>query len=245
DFNNLLSVVRMANKSIRRDANGHDGISESTADIEEAVMDGKRLVQSMLGYSRDGVSAPGPYQLAEVVRDIVALLTRQFLSGLELQLDLDVSLPAAHGSRGRLRQLLLNLLVNASEAMRGQGTLRIELRRESPPREAVMILRPAPARAFARLTVADTGPGIRPEIQPRLFEPFFTTKNSGEQRGTGLGLSLVYALAEQEGIGIQVESEPGSGAAFHLFVPLTTEAATPLSVTRPSPKDEGNDNMRH
>jgi signal transduction histidine kinase len=239
DFNNLLSVVRMANKSIHREANGQPEVLEGTNDIEEAVMEGKRLVQSMLGYSRNSAGPLGPYELSGVVEDTVALLTRQFLSGIELALDLDPAVPATIGSRGRLRQILLNLIVNASEAMNGHGTLRIGLKMGAPLTDGVLFLRPEPAASYAHLTVADSGPGVPPEILPRVFEPFFTTKNSGEQRGTGLGLSLVYALAEQEGMGIQVESMPGQGAVFHLFIPLRksqTEIDTEyLSVTRPSP----------
>ena len=239
DFNNLLSVVRMANKSIHREASGQAEVVEGTNDIEEAVMEGKRLVQSMLGYSRNSAGPLGPYELSGVVEDTVALLTRQFLSGIELALDLDPAVPATIGSRGRLRQILLNLIVNASEAMGGQGTLRITLKTGFPLSDGVLFLRPEPATSYARLTVADTGPGMPPEILPRVFEPFFTTKNSGDQRGTGLGLSLVYALAEQEGMGIQVESTPGQGAVFHLFIPLRKSLAEIdtdyLSVTRPSP----------
>jgi signal transduction histidine kinase len=240
DFNNLLSVVRMANKSIRRERDLQPDVEESTRDIEEAVMEGKRLVQSMLGYSRNESEMAGPYSIAEVVEDTVALLTRQFLSGIDLRLSLDKGLPPASGSRSKLRQILLNLIVNAAEAMGGKGRLTIGLQAESGTRDAAVMLRSSASAPYARLIVADTGPGIAPEVLPRLFEPFFTTKNSGDQRGTGLGLSLVYALARQENIGIQISTKAGAGAEFHLLVPLDPAAletfpADRMSATRPSP----------
>jgi len=114
----------------------------------------------------------------------------------------------------------LNLVVNASEAMQGRGNLRIGLhqRRRIPTKRYA--LRPTPAADFIELTVGDSGPGITAENQLRLFEPFFTTKRSGSQAGTGLGLSLVYAIAQQDGLGLSVESEPDQGAIFTIVVPV-------------------------
>jgi signal transduction histidine kinase len=82
------------------------------------------------------------------------------------------------------------------------------------------VLRPRPAAAYVELVVADTGPGIPPEILNRIFEPFFTTKLSGATRGTGLGLSVVYAMAQPEGLGIRVDTAPGRGTSFHIIVPV-------------------------
>jgi signal transduction histidine kinase len=157
----------------------------------------------------------------------VALLSRQFLSGLTLNLQLDPSCPPVYGSRARLEQALLNLLVNASEAMNGSGVLTLTARKveaSAPPWPGV--LQPRAASACVELSVSDTGPGIAPEVLPRVFEPFFTTKNVGTQRGTGLGLSLVYAIAQQDGWGLDLQSAPDRGTTFTLLLPASQTALT-------------------
>jgi two-component system cell cycle sensor histidine kinase/response regulator CckA len=186
--------------------------------VEKAVGQGKQLVNSMLGYSRESTDEQGLFDVAEVVENDVALLGKQFLSGIALKLELKRDLPRVEISKSRLEQILLNLIVNASEAMKGRGTLRIGVasRREVG---GPWTLPPATANRYAELTVADDGPGIAPEVLPRIFEPFFTTKHVGATRGTGLGLSMVYTLAQNEGVGIRVESEPGQGTTFFIVIP--------------------------
>ncbi|MHB8519712.1 MAG: ATP-binding protein [Limisphaerales bacterium] len=220
DFNNLLSIIRMANKSVVRETCSQPGIAEDTKDIEEAVLQGKSIVQSMLGYSREALGSPGLYRVTEVVQETVSLLSKQFLSGLALELDLPPTIPPVNGSRGRVKQILLNLIVNASEAMNGRGTLRLEGRLAEPGPEASFVLRARAARQYIELSVIDTGPGIASDTVTRIFEPFFTTKVSGLTRGTGLGLSLVYSLAQQEGLGLRVDSDRGKGAAFRILIPV-------------------------
>jgi two-component system, cell cycle sensor histidine kinase and response regulator CckA len=191
--------------------------------VEKAVGQGKQLVNSMLGYSRDPGEEQGPFAIAEVVENDVALLSKQFLSGIELKLELRRDLPRVGISKNRLEQILLNLIVNASEAMKGRGTLRIRLAEGREP-SGPWTLPPATAGRYVELTVADDGPGIPQEILPRIFEPFFTTKHVGATRGTGLGLSMVYTLAHHEGLGLRVESEPGKGTTFLLVIPVEESA---------------------
>jgi signal transduction histidine kinase len=148
----------------------------------------------------------------------VGLLSRQFLSGIALKLELDRDLPAVRTSRGKLEQILLNLIVNASEAMEGKGSLRIAVRRQKAAGSSLVV--PASvAPEYIEVLVADSGPGMAPEILARIFEPFFTTKNIGATRGTGLGLSMVHTMAEQEGLGIAVKTTIGKGTEFRLYVP--------------------------
>ena len=221
DFNNLLSVVRMSNKLIGRQAPADPEIQEHVTDIEQAVLQGKSVVRSVLGYARPGKDAGEPTDVGAVVEEVVALLSREFLSGIKLTLELDRNAPKVHTARGPLEQVLLNLVVNASEAMHGEGALKIILR---PCRELPIgfyILRPAEAGEYVQIHVVDTGPGIAPEIRDRVFEPFFTTKRSAAKAGTGLGLSLVYSIAQQTGIGLSLESDPGKGASFTLTIPVT------------------------
>ncbi len=222
DFNNLLSVIRMSNKLIGRETKTNGDIQENVADIEQAVMQGKNVVGSMLGYARTEDTVVGPTDISSVVEDTVSLLSKEFLSGIALTLELDRAVPKVKVSRGRLEQILLNLVVNASEAMQGKGKLKITLHKRGGIPLKRYALRPTEAKEFIELSVADSGPGIAPENQLRLFEPFFTTKRSGAKAGTGLGLSLVHSIAEQDGLGLSVESEADKGATFTIVVPVTT-----------------------
>ena len=226
DFNNLLSVIRMGNNFLRRADISTQDKAESSRAIEHAVEQGKKVVQSMLGYSREQPELRQTFSAAEVVDEVVLLLSQQFLSGVTLTLELKRDTPLVCGSRGRLEQILLNLLVNASEAMNGKGRLRVAVN-EVRQANGDFVLRPKPAPAFVELVVADSGPGISPEIKQRVFEPFFSTKPRGASSGTGLGLSLVHGLAQQEGFGIRLESAPGTGTVFTILMPLTEFVPTP------------------
>jgi signal transduction histidine kinase len=223
DFNNLLSIIRMANKLTAKQTQSDPEVQDNVRLVEKAVGQGKQLVNSMLGYSREPAGEQGTSSVAEVVENAVGLLSKQFLGGIDLQLDLDRGLPPIALAKGRLEQILLNLVVNASEAMKGQGTLRLAVQ-EAPAAAAGWVLPPVQASRYVQLLVADTGPGIAPEILPRIFEPFFTTKNAGTTRGTGLGLPMVYTLAQHEGFGLRVESELGKGTAFSIVIPVREAA---------------------
>lgn len=220
DFNNLLSVIRMSNKLIGRETKQHPDIQENVADIEQAVMQGKHVVGSMLGYARTEDETVGPTDVSTIVEDTVSLLSKEFLSGIALTLELDRDVPQVSVGRGRLEQVLLNLIVNASEAMQGKGKLKITLHPRPALPNKTYALRPNPAAQYLELAVIDSGPGIAPEIQPRLFEPFFTTKRAGAKAGTGLGLSLVFTIAQQDGLGLSLESAPGKGATFTIVIPI-------------------------
>jgi signal transduction histidine kinase len=229
DFNNLLSVIRMANKLTGKGAVSDADIAANVEVVEQAVSQGKQVVKSMLGYSRAGEANAGPYSVAELVENIVPLLSKQFLAGISLTLELDYAAALVTRARNRLQQALLNLIVNASEAMEHRGKLIITVKSEKNI-ERNFVLKPAASPSYVRLSVVDSGPGIPAEVLPRIFEPFFTTKNMGAEPGTGLGLSVVYTIAQEEGLGIAVESAPGNGAAFHLFIPVTPKSAEELSL---------------
>lgn len=219
DFNNLLSVIRMSNKLIDRQAPADPEIREHVTDVEHAVLQGKSLVGSMLGYVRQGDANGEPSDACAVVESAVSLLTREFLSGITLTLELERQAPHVKVGHGRLEQVLLNLLVNASEAMQGQGKLKIVLRESSALPARPYVLRPGEAAVYVELNVIDSGPGFPPEIGDRLFEPFFTTKQSSTKPGTGLGLSLVYSIAQEDKLGLCAESAPGRGATFSVVMP--------------------------
>lgn len=236
DFNNLLSVVRMSNKLIGREAPNHAEIQEHVSDIEQAVLQGKAVVGSMLGYARERESDSEPVDVSLAVEEVVSLLSKEFLRGITLTLELERDLPKIAMGRGPLEQILLNLVVNASEAMQGAGRLRITARSQPPVPAGNYVMRPAAADGYVELTVADSGPGIAPELAERVFEPFFTTKNFGARPGTGLGLSLVYSMAQQAGAGLSLETAPGLGAAFTLVFPV--KATAPVRQTHSAEREE-------
>jgi signal transduction histidine kinase len=225
DFNNLLSVIRMSSQLIPR-ARSREEVAEYVEAVERAVLQGKALVGSMLGYSREGAPGHQTVDIPALVEQTVLLLSREFLSGVDLRRDLDPTTPVVQLNQGKLHQILLNLLVNASEALQGRGVLQLTVRpldRLPTHPDLRFAARPRSADRYVEIGVTDSGPGIPPEILDRIFEPFFTTKRAGTRKGTGLGLSMVHSLAVQEGLGLAVSSVPDSGASFHLYLPVHPE----------------------
>jgi signal transduction histidine kinase len=222
DFNNLLSVIRMSNKLIGRTTRGNAEIQECVADVEQAAIQGKNVIRSMLGYARDETTRFKRTNVNEVVEMTVSLLSKEFLSGIRLTLALSSEAQPVITHHGLLEQVLLNLVINASEAMQGRGRLMISTHLRGSALDGHSVLRPRPAPRYVQLAVSDSGPGIPPDLIQRIFDPFFTTKHSSSKVGTGLGLSLVHTIAEQGGLGLSVESVPGSGATFFVWIPVAT-----------------------
>ncbi len=235
DFNNLLSVIRLSNELIEEQTAPTGLARENFQAIQEAVQRGHGIVNSMLGYARDDGQARN-CAASELISEAVALLSKPFLSGLVLQIETDAATPRFVGRKGRLEQMLLNLILNAAEAMDGHGTLLLGARPAPAPGQCV--LPPTEAPGYVELFVKDSGSGIPPEVLPRIFEAFFTTKAIGAQRGTGLGLSMLYTMAREDGVGVGVETEPGQGTTFRLLLPLTAgslaAASAPGSTSVPA-----------
>jgi len=140
-----------------------------------------------------------------------------------VRLEPAASLPPVKTVSDLVQQMILNFIINASDAMSGHGTvtLRTGTFDHSP---GDLALAPAPAGRFVFISVGDTGCGIAPEIVPRIFEPFFTTKSFSTRRGTGLGLSMVYEIAKELGFGLRVESVEGRGSMFTIIMPAEEDA---------------------
>jgi signal transduction histidine kinase len=224
----LLSVIRMSNQLIARTVKDNAEVKEYTTDIEKASVQGKTVVRSMLGYARDESVTDEPMDVNEVIENTVSLLNKEFLRGIQLTLELSQETQPVAIHQGRLEQILLNLIVNASEAMRGRGKLKIASHLRSSVWEREVILRPRGSEKYVELTVSDSGPGIPQEIIGRIFEPFFSTKRSASTPGTGLGLSLVYSIAQEDGLGLSVESSPGAGASFAILIPVAGNDTSPV-----------------
>jgi signal transduction histidine kinase len=229
DFNNLLSVIRLSNQLAAEQTKPEGPARENIDAIESAVTEGENIVQSMLGYSRAAAELDHDYSVAAALSETVAMLGRKFLAGIILKLEVQPDLPSVHGARGRLEQMLLNLVVNASEAMNGQGTLCLSA--FQVPKAADCILPPRDSVGYIEVQIGDSGPGIPADTLPRVFEPFFTTKTARARPGTGLGLATVYTMAQQDGFGLGVDTAEGRGTTFRILIPAGRNKPSAQSAT--------------
>jgi len=225
DFNNLLVVIVGYGELLL----ASPALSEKEkAKIAEIVAAGKRgsaLTRQLLAFSRKQVLDPKVLNLNHVLSDAAALLQRLIGDDVRLRLVLDPSLEAVKADAGQLELLLMNLAVNARDAMPHGGVLSIETSMVQVD-EAAEKQSPGLKRgSYVLLAVRDTGSGMDAATQARIFEPFFTTKEAG--RGTGLGLATVYSIVKQSDGWIGVESAPGAGTLFRVYLPRVLETAAP------------------
>jgi PAS domain S-box-containing protein len=235
DFNNLLTVVLSCASALEEDARaGRPAQLEEVQEVRAAGIRARDLTRQLLAFARKQVIAPVRLDLGEVVRASEGLLRRVLGEDVALSVELAPGLWPTRGDGGQLEQVLMNLAVNARDAMPTGGSLRISTANVSaPPREAAE--GGPPAGDWVCLTVRDAGTGLSPEAQAHLFEPFFTTKPVGQ--GTGLGLATVYGIVDQSGGHVQVESAPGRGTTVRLFLPRDTgggASAVPATSSGPA-----------
>lgn len=220
DFNNLLTII-VGNLSIMKEqADGNPAVLNLVEPALEAGKRGAQLVQRLLSFSRQQPLRPTVIDIRTLVEDLVPLLQRSLSSRIQLSLEFDNVPLIARIDAHQLENALLNLAVNARDAMPDGGHLRIQTRRqvlnESEAREYDVV-----EGSFVQIDVSDSGVGMEPEIVSRIFEPFFTTKDFG--RGSGLGLSMIYGFVKQSGGGIRVSSEPDQGTTMSLVLPAHQE----------------------
>jgi len=217
DFNNVLSAIMMANDFL---LNAHKPTDPSFQDIMQIKQNATRaatLVRQLLAFSRRQTLRPQVLDLGDALSDLTMLLRR--LIGEKVKLDL------VHGRDlwpvkvdvSQFEQVIVNLAVNARDAMPDGGKLAVRTANVTAGESAQLAHKGMPAADYVRIDIADTGTGIAAEIIDKIFEPFFSTKEVG--KGTGLGLSTVYGIVKQTGGFIYVDSEPGKGTTFHIFLP--------------------------
>jgi signal transduction histidine kinase len=219
DFNSILSIIKGSAQIIEDHLEDKDKIHTRISRIKTVVDQGAGIVKSLLGFSRVTEEALAPVQINRVVEETLKILGDRFLPGISFQCELAADLPEVACAKDLLQQMLLNLVMNAADAMNGQGQilLRTTLFGELPPD---LVLPPAPAKRYVAIIVKDSGCGIVPEIKSRIFEPFFTTKAFSSRHGTGLGLSMVYEFSKGLEYGLHVESQSGLGSAFMILMPV-------------------------
>ncbi len=212
DFNNLLTIII---SSAKLAMNSQD--PQRTKRLLEHVLDagqrGSEMTQQLLSFARRKSLDVVKVSLKEVVESIRALLNQALPKGIELHVQCEEDLAPVEVDAGQLQMVLLNLVLNARDAMEDGGDIRLQVRQQVLLGERDELVGP-----FALISVVDSGRGIDADVLPRIFEPFFTTKGFG--KGTGLGLSQVYGFAKQSNGGIWVDSEPGRGTCMTLCLPV-------------------------
>jgi signal transduction histidine kinase/CheY-like chemotaxis protein len=223
DFNNLLTVILGYSGMLRDSLSAGDDL-QSVVEIEKAATRAASLTGQLLAFSRKQVLQLRVLDLNSVVAGMKEMLERLIGEDIELDIELASRLDNVKADSGQIEQVVMNLAVNARDAMPAGGRLRIATRNGACAVGANELLRMQPGPCVI-LCVSDNGAGMDAETQARVFEPFFTTKESG--KGTGLGLSTVYGIVQQCGGAITVGSQPGHGATFTVYLPVTAESARP------------------
>jgi PAS domain S-box-containing protein len=230
DFNNLLTVILSCAEGLRDDlAAGRDPDAESVGAIAAAGERARDLTRQLLAFARKQVSAPERLDLNAVVRGSEKLLRRTLREDIALVVELEPEPWPVWCDPVQIGQVLLNLCVNARDAMPDGGILRIETRNLPGAADAE-----GDGGDAVRLAVQDTGVGMTPEVQAHLFEPFFTTKPQG--KGTGMGLATVHGIVTQSGGQVRVESQPGRGTRFEVTLPRTHRAPRPAAAVSARPR---------
>ena len=232
DFNNLLTVINGQGDIALRKMDKDDPLREAVAAMREAGSQAAQLTTQLLAFSRRQDIAPSPLDLNELVRATESLLRRLLGGGIEFVAKLEPSLGRAMADRGQLQQVLVNMAVNARDAMPKGGTLTMETANATLERNPAEALAPGP---YVLLTVSDSGTGMDEDTRSHIFEPFFTTKSEG--RGTGLGLATAYAVVKQCGGDIEVRSEPGHGTQFRIRLPRTDAPVRDAAPGAPPPRE--------
>jgi PAS domain S-box-containing protein len=234
DFNNILSIILGYTEISMDNPDDKKKVQHNLKHVLKAANRAKDLVHQILSFSRQGETQKEPVKVVQVIKDALTLIRASLPSTIKIRLEIGNDNYTVFSQPTYLHQVLMNLCSNAAHAMQEKGgELTIEVSDLNRDLETISETNLAPS-PYMRLTVKDTGHGMTPEVMERVFDPFFTTKQAGE--GTGLGLSVVHGIVAGLDGEISVESEPGKGTSFHLFLPLLLESIDPTTEreSRPS-----------
>jgi len=226
DFNNILGVIIGYGEILEERLEASNTLRPCADEILQAGRRAATLTRQLLAFSRQQVLAPRVLELNSVITDIQKMLRRVIGEDIELDTKLSADLGRVKADPGQIEQAILNLAVNARDAMPRGGKFTIAT--ENTELDAIAVRRysyPVKPGLYVLLSVSDTGTGMTSDTQAHIFEPFFTTKEKG--KGTGLGLATVYGVVKQSDGYIQVHSEPGAGATFKIYLPLVDQPVDP------------------
>lgn len=242
DFNNLLTVIGGYGEYLHEELRPEDPLREATREIARAVERASGLTRQMLAFSRQQVLRPVVLQLNQSLESVTSLLRRIIGEDVELIVETDPNLYTIRADRNQIEQVLLNLAVNARDAMPNGGKLILRYSNVSLAEPQRLYEEWMPAGDYVALSVQDTGIGMSEELQAKIFDPFFTTKG---ERGTGLGLATVHGIVRQSQGYIQVDSKLGEGTIFTIYFQRVDESAqvSEAVVARKRGRDSGTETV--
>jgi len=241
DFNNILAVI-MSYGDLMLDELGED--APMSADVREVTAAAARaagLTRQLLAFSRRQVLQPHVVQLNVLITNLERMLRRLLRESIELTTTMELDLGYVYVDAGQIEQVLVNLVVNARDAISFAGEISIATSNVRIDAERGRLHAGVPAGAYVMVSVRDTGCGMTPAVQERIFEPFFTTKE--RDRGTGLGLSTVYGIIKQSGGYVWCYSEPGKGTTFEVYLPRVESSDDPAPIAAPAPASRGSETI--
>jgi len=234
DFNNLLTGIMGYANLLKMELPPENPSHEAAITIEKAAERASELTGQLLGFARQGKIMNVPVNLNNIIKEVNQLLVRTLNKNIVVRQELGEQELQVIGDPGQLQQVVLNLAVNAKDAMPDGGVLTFGLKRFSVDEKFCLTHPGIKPGEYVLLYVNDTGKGIPLSIQNRVFEPYFTTKKEGE--GTGMGLAMAYGIVKNHSGGIYLTSEPGKGTQFDIFLPFHGEIAPESSIAAPEAK---------
>lgn len=222
DFNNILMAIMGSTSLMLFSKNRNDPEYEYLKNIERMVKRGANLTKQLLGFARRGKYEVEPTDINELIEKTSQIFA-ETKKEITIHRKLAPDLPPIEANAGQIEQVLMNIFVNAWQAMPGGGEIYIETKKEKLGIVTSQVYGVRPG-TYIRCSITDTGEGMDKETQKRIFEPFFSTKE--REKGTGLGLAMAYGIVRNHGGAIEVESEKGAGATFHIYLPISERAIT-------------------
>jgi signal transduction histidine kinase len=221
DFNNVLAAIVGCCDLLALRLAANEPARIDAEEIRKAAERGAALTRQLLTFSRGQAVEPQVLDVHAIARGFESMLLRLMSDGVKLQLETPGAPPLVRVEPGQIEQVLLNLVVNARDAMPEGGTIVVRIDAIALDAAGALQYPAMPAGRYARMAVRDTGLGIDPDVQRHVFEPFFTTKGS---KGTGLGLSIVYGIAKEAGGSVTFSTAPNLGTTFEVLLPLVEPA---------------------
>jgi two-component system, cell cycle sensor histidine kinase and response regulator CckA len=238
DFNNLLTVIIGNCEFLLMRHQASDPSFKEINEVHQNALRAAALVSQLLAFSRKQTMQPKVLALGDVIGELAQMLRRLVGEGITLAVEREPDLWAVHADEAQLGNAIINLVVNARDAMPSGGTVTIRTANQTVSNASALGTAIMPAGDYVRIEVADTGTGMSKEIQSKIFDPFFTTKPVGQ--GTGLGLATVYGIVKQSGGFITVDSDVGQGTCFRIYLPrrkVEASDSVPLEVAPATARD--------
>lgn len=217
DFNNILSAILGFTDIILNDEDPSPSIADKLRVVESSARKGSVLISKLLSFSRRGHMDAVTFNMNDIIEEMTEMLGRLIPKTIMVKTELDHDIPVISGDVSQIEQIVMNLVINARDAMPDGGTIRIKTNLASLDDGSLPILAGIRSGSYVHLSIRDTGVGIPEGYLDRIYEPFFTTKDVG--KGTGLGLAMVYGIVKDHKGYITVESEQGKGTVFHVYLP--------------------------